>query len=744
MIFYISRDKKSKRYYKCYIDKTIFERENNGYKIIDKFDPKNVIDRVGEINDAYYKDRYLLIDDYQLLFPDMLIRDGKIWLMKYMISKIENPKIKYNNFNNNKLVEIYDNLYQDAIDHITLKNRLQTYWYFYVDNHPFTKFCIDNEIGWKRPTLLKIIKAFNIFSNSMGTIKNKISTGLSKWFEIDTMVSPVQIKKVLRVYAILDIIDPNEIGPRHVILLCYMIIAMNKHSSYFETDAFIKKLLYTIVTEMECRYRDLDNDFIKKHSNYFAGCKNIRELKIYLNNTVLQMVEKSTRDFKIIDKEIWYMPRINIERQVVEFLKDVKTRVKKNLLQAIDNDEPHVNDDAWVEDLHPMTDEQKNALRNICHYKFSIITGGPGTGKTATIQQLIKFANRTNTQLHILAPTSKASRSYKGYIDETFTIHKYLVCDETVNDGCVIVIDEISMVNTELMLNLFEKIKGVRYHLCFVGDPDQLPPVDGIAFFPALVKSDIPKIILSVIQRAGDPNLQLVYNNIRNGIVPKNNETYLQKSDKSQLEYIKQIIDHADKNYYSLLDGQPLLVLGFTNAQVAEMNIKLQEFWIPHLKKVENPNHDIHYTPNHVKFLTNGKNTFNMYDRVLVNKNCYQHQVFNGDEGIIIEMTNDRILIQIIDNTLEYSNYRAFERNCDCCDLDVLSLAYCRTIHKSQGGQSKNIFIKLPESSHYINRKHVYTAVTRAQEKVYINVDVNLYLQKIEVYNVKLLEFLRI
>jgi hypothetical protein len=794
----------------------MFNKTKNIYSIINVYSEKIDIFKcndglqsrqmqVSELDVAIREDivashKYLFINcensEHKLLYPDKYGDVEKLWLMKYMISKLKDSKIKYNRYNDIKLLEIYSKLYNNEYYGFTdLQDAMREYWHYYVEQHTFTKICVKLNIKWGNTTKMEILKIYNLFQNESDkiTIKKTIRYDLSGWFIEPKLNNKIKVEQVEKIYRYFRLIDDKILGDLSMTLICHKIFCDNRCNSYYLLCDFEEILLKKICISMVIPRNSLIDSFVKQYKDYFADCKNIAGLKKHIQASIYRIL-KIDKTFQIINdsKEICYKPRIMIEKEITNFLKKLTnlniSKIAEEILLNIQKDKPYDenNDALWVDELNeqsPLVLKQITALQNICKHRISIISGGPGTGKTTIIKHLVKFVKRSNAKLVILAPTAKATKIYKSIHENVYTIHKYLYTDD--NDVDILVIDETSMVNIELLLSL-TKTKKLLYktHLCFVGDPDQLQPVDGLVLLPELLKiKKITSTILDEIYRTD--KLQDVYEDVRKGMIP-HNDNFTKMNEKLIIATITEIL--CKKRESNLIDTElPFLLQAYTNKTVNIFNSKLQRIYLDSISKKTHKEYDdliiinvkiLCACASHNKgsyeiydsnYLINDENskdfidckkckeiknrsdklivqeyiTFHVYDRVLINNNCYKHNVFNGDEGIIVCIYEDLVCVKLLDTLEDETVYKIFSRNTNCCDLHTLKLAYCRTIHKAQGGQNDNVFIILPDTPiPTIMKNHVYTAVTRAREKIWINRDLDPYLSREYKYYSKLSDYM--
>lgn len=375
---------------------------------------------------------------------------------------------------------------------------------------------------------------------------------------------------------------------------------------------------------------------------------------------------------------------------------------------------------------------QREAIRCAITESVMVITGGPGTGKTTIINAIIYIMKSMGLKVSLAAPTGRAAKRMAQVCGcEAKTIHRLLeVCysegnklecvyneKEPLNTD-VIIVDEMSMVDAMLMNSLLKAIRpGTR--LILVGDTNQLPSVGaGNVLGDIIASKKIPVIKLTEIFRQSEKSM-IVTNahGIINGTYPtcneKNGDFYfasLEHPDEGA-SYICELCHTRLKNTYGYESGdiQVLSPVKKGITGVNNMNIMLQSILNPPTKsKKEKKQSDF---------------VFREGDRVMQIRNNYNMPwtelstgveglgVFNGDVGFIKGINNDfkNLTVMFDDKEVVY----------DFKELTDLALAYCITVHKSQGSEFPVIIIPMYPCPDMIqNRNLFYTGVTRAKNLV--------------------------
>ncbi len=373
-----------------------------------------------------------------------------------------------------------------------------------------------------------------------------------------------------------------------------------------------------------------------------------------------------------------------------------------------------------------LADKQKEAVVNALSKRMSIITGGPGTGKTTTIKAILSVYNAIygddDGKIMLLSPTGRAARRMEeatGHM--AFTIHSALGLkvkedsdDEEENatvehlDADLIIVDEVSMLDGSLAALLLSAIRDESC-LVLVGDPDQLPSVGAGNVLRELIDCQcIPTVALTVIYRqaenspivqnsgminSGDTNLK-AHNHFK--IIQSNAATAFMQAVNTYESVIKR---YGIENVMLLT---PLRDKGQISA--AAFNTEIQARINP---------------PGRNKPEVIVKDTvFRLGDRVMQLKNTEQAR--NGDIGTVTEITpyvND----DGYDDISVIVTYDGWSQEYGKEDLKELTLAYACTVHKSQGAEYQTVLFVLSDAASVLLKRNLaYTAVTRAKENVAI------------------------
>jgi exodeoxyribonuclease V alpha subunit len=390
---------------------------------------------------------------------------------------------------------------------------------------------------------------------------------------------------------------------------------------------------------------------------------------------------------------------------------------------------------------------QKEAVLDSAKYPFFVLTGGPGTGKTTTINTLIQMFEEEDLVIFLAAPTGRAAkRMTETTGHEARTIHRLLEINFTSDDQrqsfernedypleCdVLIVDEISMLDITLFYHLLKAVPlGCR--LILVGDKDQLPSVGPGNVLRDLihVQHFVPTVTLQKIYRQAEKSaIVLNAHKIHQGnmIDYKNKDDFFFIQRKQSQQILKEIISLVKSRLpkFTGIDYQEgiqvLTPMRKGMLGVEQLNIELQ--------KALNP------SSNKRAEKTFRQTTFREGDKVMQIRNNYNINwsiksqfgividegvgVFNGDLGTIKQINHYSESLIVVFDDLKEVTY-------EFTQLDELELAYSITIHKSQGSEYPVVIIPLFKGpSMLLSRNLLYTAVTRAKKLVVLVGDVEI------------------
>jgi len=355
-----------------------------------------------------------------------------------------------------------------------------------------------------------------------------------------------------------------------------------------------------------------------------------------------------------------------------------------------------------------LTQEQRKAIHICLQKRLVALTGGPGTGKTYTVEYLLRVylelclnLNKT-PKILVMAPTGKAVALVKHKLAALSsschlvisTMHSALgikrqasVHQSKVLPYDFILVDESSMIDSYLWKALLSSLQeGSR--LIVMGDPYQLPPVESGMVFKELIFT-IPHVELTQSMRTGQSTLIALAKAVKEGDALSMWKLFLQDPSICYREY------DQEKELTSISLLEPYMYREFTHKEFCFLSPVLEGLW--------------------------GVNILNqkMYEQqallkrkkalpVIVTRNDYQQELYNGDIGLLVEEKNP------MHSYVIFAEGRKVEKAL----MPPYSYAYALSVHKSQGSEYDDIVLFLPEGSQYFGREILYTAITRAKKSL--------------------------
>lgn len=443
-------------------------------------------------------------------------------------------------------------------------------------------------------------------------------------------------------------------------------------------------------------------------------------------------IEKRKNEY-LIYLMTYYMSENGVCKQIIK-LSQAKI---EDLNINIDEEIRKVEEDEEIK----LANKQISAVKEAINSGVVVITGGPGTGKTTTINTIIKIFENNNKEVVLAAPTGRAAKRMSETSNkEAKTIHRLLEMGYTTDSeellflkneedpikADVVIIDEVSMVDILLMYSLLKAIKlGTR--LILVGDSDQLPSVGAGNVLGDIINSEvINKVRLNEIFRQAQESMIVVNAHRINSGQPlqlnaKGKDFFFIRKNTSE-EIMSEIIGLVNERlpkFYNLdkmKDIQVLSSMRKGDLGVTNLNIELQKY----LNKPEQYKVEENFS----------KRVFRVADKVMQIKNNYTKKwetedgsdggegIYNGDIGYIYHIDKDKKNIYVLFDDTKIVSYGYDE-------LDEIEHSFCTTIHKSQGSEFPVIVIPITWAPPMLlSRNLLYTAVTRAKKLVVLVGDV--------------------
>lgn len=368
-----------------------------------------------------------------------------------------------------------------------------------------------------------------------------------------------------------------------------------------------------------------------------------------------------------------------------------------------------------------LNEAQQEAVLAVFQHPITIITGGPGVGKTTVTREIVSIARGLNWNVALAAPTGRAAKRL-GDSSEAHaqTIHRLLKWEPELsgfahNDGNplkhkLVIVDEVSMLDIRLAASLFRALSA-ETRIVLVGDRDQLPSVGPGCFLRDLIASQKVTVthLSEVYRQAGGSQIILSAHRVNAGQLPDapapqtskalTDYYWIEQDDQEKVvdmicrmakERIPKRFNFSAETDIQVLSPMNRGICGATNlntAMQAALNPPPTSGWSPEVKY--------------------GDIVFRAGDRVMQISNNYDHKVFNGDLGrmLRIDTKAKTFTVRYDSNTVTYS----FD------EVEQIRLAYAITIHKSQGSEFPVVIVPVL-NQHYVmlQRNLIYTAMTRA------------------------------
>ena len=567
-----------------------------------------------------------------------------------------------------------------------------------------------------KPINLKLIKG--VGNKVFYDIKNKIIKNyclaelMNEYREFNMSLS--MLKKLYDLYPSVEMIKEKMIKDPYECLCKIGGVAFKK------ADGFILKK-YPQLKDSDVRAKSflvyLLNQNEKDGNTWITLpnlCRKASEIDSMLSRRLANLIAEDENiyydhDTNRVSRRITY----NIEHKVYEMLRNLNN---SHTLWTIDTSKYK-----FVGDF-PMTDEQCSIQDGICQNDLCILTGGAGTGKTASTKALVAMLKDNKKSFALFAPTGKASRVLAENTGEmASTIHRglgfnprqgFVFNKDNPLKYDVIIVDEFSMIDINLMFHLLRAIKpGTK--LIFIGDYNQISSVDcGNVAYDMLESKVFNVYNLSKVFRYSGGGLAYVNVEINNGnfyLDTKKNVQVL--GDDKDYVFINcpktAYLDVLKKMYLKKVQASSVddvTILTYTNSgELGCININrvIQDIInpkSPHKKEIS------------IKVFDETI-TFREHDRVMLTKNNYEVQpnIYNGDTGTIIKIEDKYVTIDFYGDLIDFK----------ISDMQQFLLAYCITLHKSQGSSVNHVIIINPPAHKFLLNKNImYVGTSRARTDV--------------------------
>lgn len=466
-------------------------------------------------------------------------------------------------------------------------------------------------------------------------------------------------------------------------------------------------------------------NLVKYASNILeVGTKDIENgiTRLVLNDK-LYIQKMNDKDF--VFRRSFYLAEDNIAKNIVIRTKEnVKTKNYDKLIEKVSKKNNIV-----------LSDEQKEAISTSLNNNITIITGGPGTGKTTIIKCIIDILEDIKKEYVLCAPTGRATKRIKETTGkEAKTLHRLLeitkVDDNDIDmfyelpvtpiDTDVVIVDEASMIDCMLMNNLFKALNSST-KVIMVGDVNQLPSVGPGSVLKDIINSNATNVVYlkQIYRQSAMSDIIVNAHRVNEGIYPefktKDTDLFYIKTDsiESTLAEISSLVSYRIESFAKLdilKDLQVLTPMKKTQLGTIELNTLLQNVLNPKSssKKEKEFNNRIFREGDKVMQIVNN------YDKKFSINGEHFDGIYNGDIGYIKEVDNlNQRLIVLFDEEKEV----IYEFD----ELDQLEHAFAVTIHKSQGSEFDYVILPLYTGYQKLfTRNLLYTAMTRAKKMLVI------------------------
>ena len=362
-----------------------------------------------------------------------------------------------------------------------------------------------------------------------------------------------------------------------------------------------------------------------------------------------------------------------------------------------------------------LNEDQQRGVLACLQNKITVITGGPGTGKTTLIKKLLQVLETYKIKFRLAAPTGRAAkRMFEGTGRSTETLHRLLefspqVMNFTRNeqnalDVEFVIVDEASMIDLFLMHALLRALP-LNAHLILLGDVDQLPSVGVGNILNDLILSKKIEIIrlMHIFRQAQDSLIIVNAHRVNNGEFPlsiklgsRKDFIYIKEEEPEKIFSLLRVIYKSKLPRLGIEEKSSIVLSPMNRGLVGTQRLNQE------LQLILNPGGDLN------KQTSRFGQIYKVGDRVMQIRNNYDKFVFNGDIGEIedVNLVDQKMIVKFDQRSLEY----------DFAELDEITLSYAVSIHKSQGSEFSAVIIPV-FMQHFIllQRNLIYTAITRAK-----------------------------
>jgi exodeoxyribonuclease V alpha subunit len=463
-------------------------------------------------------------------------------------------------------------------------------------------------------------------------------------------------------------------------------------------------------------------------------------------------------DLVEVNDKVYTTYNYKVEFQVGQYLNTLIGSTAEEYAKLAKVGEPDIVSKFY--ECKTLTDEQKKAIDGALRSKVSIIAGGAGVGKSTMIREITRNFSMRGIDHAVVAFTGKAVSRLHDIMKNknASTIDRFIMKtkERSVNDPKYdkgklqyIIIDEISMVTTELFYRLINQLNSMVSFI-FIGDQNQLPPIGAGSLMKEIMNSGrIPIFYLtqnqriiphsnntksptkSIIEAPSDKEFdRAILENANALIDPKRNRksplTYKEGSGFYILEGNKDTVHTIVSSLKkSGCEGDRITIISPYKAPLDELNSIFQDVYFGEELNAEN---------SYYQSIPSGKRLWCIDDRVMMNTNNYKINVMNGEQGKVIGIQDEGVKVEFDDKVQHLFKFSSGLKEEDLGDIDetskndelyvdYLSHSAALSVHRVQGSEYEYVILYIPEDksfSNFLNINLLYTAITRTKRSIWI------------------------
>lgn len=690
------------------IKSVIYHNEANGYLV--------ALFRVSKVSDSsldeYLKKSITITGNFlELKMETLMSLEGE-----FVKHEKFGEQFKVNNYElimpkeNDDIIEFLSSSFVKGCGKKTALKIVEVYGEKSIDIIKENKFALDKIEGMSESKREKIYESLINYSKSSDVILKLKNLGFS-------------IEEAGKIYTkyrenIVDIIDNN-------IYLLNEVVDFKRLDGIFLNnfeDKYDKRRIKACILESMKAISLNTGDIYYDKSDVFSVLNKLFNLSLEYE-TYLEYLEELELDlFIVTDNERCYLQEnYQVEVEIAKYLKRIDNKEEKKY----DYEEKIASLEKRLNIVY--NEDQKQAIKTALNNNITIISGGPGTGKTTIINAIVKLyieKNKLNNidlieQIALLAPTGRASKKMSTSTGlPASTIHRYLKWNKDQNDFMVnennknfqrlIIVDEVSMIDTALFAAL---LKGIHSYvkLILVGDAFQLPSVGPGLILSDLIKSDLFNYV----------PLNQIYRQSENSYIP-----YLAREIKNK-DLCEEFTNKKDDYNFIMTDNKDIrmtikkIIEAGINKGYDENNLQILAPMYRGENGIDSLNNmlcNIFNPDEGQRKITYGEVIYKEGDKVLQLVNDADNNVFNGDIGFIksISTINNPYKKDIV--SIDYDgNIVMYQKK----DLKNIRHAYAITIHKSQGSEFDHVIMPITyQYGSMLYNKILYTGVSRAKKSL--------------------------